>query len=253
MSATSLERKTVRPGSLLGYSYYHSSRRPARGGKAVVPLRRHSSLLRRRGTLLMLLVAAVLGITLWRSQAAPTKPAATLQTAPAKHTAATAPKAAPQKTAPAATAPAAAPPTNYCAGNQAGQLLLVSISQRHLWACQAAQTVYDSPVVTGINYLAADQTPVGTYHIYGKYTDTYLKGRDSTGSWDDYVYYWMPFLQNQYGSYGFHDATWRSDSAFGNISPNSSDASHGCVELPLATAKWLYGWVGVGATVTIED
>jgi lipoprotein-anchoring transpeptidase ErfK/SrfK len=63
----------------------------------------------------------------------------------------------------------------------------------------------------------------------------------------------MPFLENQYGSYGFHDATWRSASDFGNISPDSSDASHGCVELPLATAKWLYSWAAIGTTVTIKS
>jgi lipoprotein-anchoring transpeptidase ErfK/SrfK len=101
--------------------------------------------------------------------------------------------------------------------------------------------------------LPADLTPVGTYHIYAKEINLYLKGSDSTGSWNDYVNYWMPWLDNQYGQYGFHDATWRPDSAFGNISPYSSDASHGCVELPLATAKWLYNWAQIGTTVTVES
>jgi lipoprotein-anchoring transpeptidase ErfK/SrfK len=63
----------------------------------------------------------------------------------------------------------------------------------------------------------------------------------------------MPFLDNQYGTYGFHDATWRKDSEFGKVDPNSADASHGCVELPLATAKWLYSWAPVGTAVTIES
>jgi lipoprotein-anchoring transpeptidase ErfK/SrfK len=144
-------------------------------------------------------------------------------------------------------------PVNNCAGNTLPQLALVSISQRHMWACDGSTTVYDSAVVTGMENLAADLTPTGTYHIYGKETDLYLKGSDSTGSWDDFVNYWMPFLDNQYGQYGFHDATWRPADAFGNISPYSSDASHGCVELPLATAKWLYGWAQIGTTVTIES
>jgi lipoprotein-anchoring transpeptidase ErfK/SrfK len=155
-------------------------------------------------------------------------------------------------TAPAA-APVATAVVNNCAGNSLNQLVLVSISQRHLWACQGTQTVYDSPVVSGIEYLAADTTPTGTYHIYGKYTDTTLKGCDSTGCWNDFVNDWMPFLHNQYGSYGLHDATWRSASDFGNISPDSANASHGCVELPLATAQWLYNWSVVGTTVTIQS
>ncbi|MGH7194071.1 MAG: L,D-transpeptidase family protein, partial [Candidatus Saccharimonadales bacterium] len=54
-------------------------------------------------------------------------------------------------------------------------------------------------------------------------------------------------------TYGFHDATWRPNSEFGKVSPDSSNASHGCVELPLSTAAWLYGWAGIGTTVRIES
>jgi lipoprotein-anchoring transpeptidase ErfK/SrfK len=140
---------------------------------------------------------------------------------------------------------------NACASNQLNQLILVSISKRRLWACNTNAVAYTSSVVTGMDFLAADLTPTGTYHIYSKETNQHLIGHDSTGSWDDFVYYWMPFLDNQYGEYGFHDATWRPANAFGNISPDSTNASHGCVECPLATAKWLYNWSVVGTTVTI--
>ena len=154
--------------------------------------------------------------------------------------------------APAASTTPSSPP-NPCAGNDLAKQALISISQRHLWACQGASAIYSSAVVTGMENLPADLTPTGTYHVYGKQTNLYLNGSDSTGSWHDYVYYWMPFLDNQYGAYGFHDATWRPAGAFGNISPFSTNASHGCVELPLATAKWLYNWVAIGTTVTIES
>jgi lipoprotein-anchoring transpeptidase ErfK/SrfK len=99
----------------------------------------------------------------------------------------------------------------------------------------------------------ATVTPVGTYHIYSKQADVTLTGSDITGSWSDPVDYWMPFLSNKYGIYGFHDATWRSNDAFGKVAADSSDASHGCVELPLAASKWLYGWAVVGTTVTIKN
>ncbi|HEY1645867.1 MAG TPA: L,D-transpeptidase [Candidatus Saccharimonadales bacterium] len=148
---------------------------------------------------------------------------------------------------------AATTPVNPCSSNDLDQLILVSISQRHLWACSSTTVSYSSPAVTGMEFLAADLTPTGTYHIYAKETDVHLIGHDSTGSWDDFVNYWMPFLDNQYGAYGFHDATWRPANAFGNISPDSSNASHGCVECPLATAAWLYNWAPVGTTVTIES
>lgn len=146
-----------------------------------------------------------------------------------------------------------ATPPGPCAGNEIAKLVLVSVSKRHMWACDKTEQLYDSAVVTGMEKIPADLTPVGTYHIYAKETNLYLNGSDTTGSWHDYVYYWMPFLNNQYGTYGFHDATWRPDNAFGNISPDSNNASHGCVELPLATAKWLYNWAEIGTTITIES
>jgi lipoprotein-anchoring transpeptidase ErfK/SrfK len=156
-------------------------------------------------------------------------------------------------TTPAAPKLAVKPIPSQCADNSLSKLALVSISQRRLWACAGTTVAYTSAVVTGMENLPADLTPVGTYHVYGKQSNLYLNGSDSTGSWHDYVYYWMPFLDNQYGAYGFHDATWRAASAFGNISPYSSSASHGCVELPLATAKWLYNWVNIGTAVTVES
>jgi lipoprotein-anchoring transpeptidase ErfK/SrfK len=141
---------------------------------------------------------------------------------------------------------------NRCAGNNDGKLIKISIDQRRLWACDGTKVELSSAVITGLRGHAETETPIGTYHIYAKQTNTTLKGSDSRGAWSDPVYYWMPFLDNQYGTYGFHDATWRKDSAFGNVSPDSQDASHGCIELPLATSKWLYNWAPVGTTVTVE-
>ena len=259
MSTSSLEHKTVRPGSLLGYSYYYSGRRSTgtskKGAKKAVAIKnRHTY----RGKLFLLLVLVAVATLLVRSNdhanvaktSTPPKVTKTIST-----TSSSAQRV--QSTPPTTSHPAASvvtpAPVNNCAGNSLDQAVIVSISQRHLWACQQNTTVYNSPVVTGISYLSADLTPIGTYHVYGKQTDTTLAGSDSTGSWNDFVYYWMPFLRNQYGSYGFHDATWRASSDFGNISPDSSNASHGCVELPLSTAKWLYEWIDIGATVTINS
>ena len=146
-----------------------------------------------------------------------------------------------------------AAPTTICSPNSLNQLIIVSISQQHMWVCSAYNQIYDSAVVTGMENFPADLTPTGTYKIASKQTNLFLNGSDSTGSWHDYVNYWMPFLTNQYGIYGFHDATWRAASDFGNIDPSSNNASHGCVELPLSAAKWLYGWVSEGTTVSIVN
>lgn len=140
-----------------------------------------------------------------------------------------------------------------CAPNNQDKLIVVSVSERHLWACQRHKVVYNTAIITGMEFLPADLTPRGTYQVYAKQTDTTLTGSDSTGNWSDPVKYWMPFLDNQYGTYGFHDATWRSNNEFGNVDPNSKNASHGCVELPLGASKWLYEWSSVGTTVVVKN
>ena len=111
----------------------------------------------------------------------------------------------------------------------------------------------------------ADLTPTGTFAVYAKVAGQTLAGHDSTGSWSDYVNYWMPFLDNQYGTYGFHDLTTadngsngRADSDFGNVDiyapyTAAKHGSHGCVEMPLAAAKYLYGWAPVGTPVIVQS
>ena len=155
----------------------------------------------------------------------------------------------PQKTPAVAPAPA----VNPCAGNRLDKFIKISVNQRKLWACEGTKLAYEAPIISGKAKHEETITPAGTYKIYGKTTDTRLVGKDSTGSWDRPVSYWMPFLDNQHGTYGFHDATWRPDSEFGQIDPNSEDGSHGCVELTLAAQKWVYEWAPVGTTLTIES
>jgi hypothetical protein len=136
-----------------------------------------------------------------------------------------------------------ATPTTVCSKNSLSQLIVVSISQQHMWACQTYNQVYDSPVTTGAYEVAGDTTPTGTWHIYSKQTDTHLIGP----TWDDYVHYWMPF----YSDYGFHDATWQTFPFGGPEYP--TQGSHGCVHLPLSNMAWLYNWAKIGTTVTITN
>lgn len=135
------------------------------------------------------------------------------------------------------------PSSNLIPSSSSNDHILVSISQEELWAYDGTNLVYSSPVITGAIKLG-DATPIGTWKIYAKYRNVYLKGP----TWDDFVQYWMPF----YGPYGLHDASWRSSSQFGTQS-YPTNGSHGCVELPTNTAAWLYNWTKVGTSVTIES
>ncbi len=142
--------------------------------------------------------------------------------------------------------------TNQCQNNNLAKNVIVIISKQYLWACSYSKPIYGSAVITGYSGNPSNITPVGTYHIYDKLSDITLTGSDDLGSWSDPVSYWMGFLSNQYGQYGLHDATWINANDFGHISPTSKSASHGCVELPLPTAKWLYDWTSVGTTISIK-
>lgn len=247
MNATSLQNKTIRPGSLASYSYYHSARQPVGSPVRTMPqfpratMPKVSHVWRRRLLATVLILAALIVLPLLRGNSGPTT-----------STASNAPTISPESGAAAISTPVLTG-KNGCAGNRSDKLVVVSIGQRHLWACQGSKTAYDSPVITGMQAHESTVTPTGTYNIYAKQTNTTLTGSDETGSWSDPVQYWMPFLNNKYGTYGFHDATWRPNNAFGNVSPASGDASHGCVELPLATSAWLYNWSQVGTSVTIEN
>lgn len=227
MKSSSLQGKTVRPG-LMAYSFYRSDRHPA--GRRTAPSKSKPKFHYKKWFMGLLAI----GVAVFALSFA----VRNLHSSP-------------QPTTPAAQAVSDGP--KECSANSLDKAIIVSVKERHLWACQLHKVVYDTPVVTGMEFLPADLTPRGTYHIYAKQTNVTLTGTDSTGSWNDPVHYWMPFLQNQHGTYGFHDATWRKNSDFGNISPNSKNASHGCVELPLNASHWLYDWAPIGTTVTVKE
>lgn len=243
MSST-IQDKTIRPGGLR-YTYYQSGVVDKKVVKE--PPKKH----RFRNFLVLLIILVAIPF-IYNAAHGSANASHKTATSPAKSAPTTLTTKTKKKTT-TATSPAVAVAPNACASNTLPQLILVSISQQHLWACDGSTVLYNSSVVTGDEQYADTLTPPGTYHIYGKETDKTLTGKDENGSWNDFVYYWMPFLYNQYGAYGLHDATWRTPNEFGNININTSKASNGCVELPLATAKWLYNWDEIGTTVTIES
>ncbi len=246
MKTSSLESKTIRPG-LGSYSFYHSDRHLKRDAPQVIPAKSASSS-KLRSRLLTLVLFALIGFASYsllaykdhKSNQASIKPSSASTSQKAVLGAAP------------ATNPAAAPvPVSKCAGNDITQFIVISITDRHLWVCEAGNQVRDYPVVTGMQKIEDNATPIGTYKIYAKQRDTVLTGTASTGTWRQPVSYWMPFLDNKFGTYGFHDASWRKISEFGHTDPYSDKGSHGCIQTSVANSEWLYNWAHVGATVTI--
>ena len=143
--------------------------------------------------------------------------------------------------------------TNFCEGNTLSKKIIVDINSQTLYACQGANMVYSSLVTTGYTQYPNDITPLGNYTINSKQTNIDLTGSDGHTNWNDPVQYWMDFLNNQYGQYGIHDASWLSPTLFGHVNINNdyAQASKGCVELPTPAAQWIYNWSDIGTLVSI--
>ena len=125
----------------------------------------------------------------------------------------------------------------------------INLSVQHLWVYQDSQVIYESPITSGaagVNPKFA--TVTGLFSIYGKSRNTHLIGNQygADYNYDVLVDYWMPF----YGGFGLHDA-WRWRSSYGG--PDYYyNGSHGCVNLPLETAAFIYNWAEIGTPVWVH-
>jgi lipoprotein-anchoring transpeptidase ErfK/SrfK len=63
-------------------------------------------------------------------------------------------------------------------------------------------------------------------------------------STSDYYIEGVPYFMSYAGNFGFHGAYWHDN--FG------TPASHGCINLSPADAKWLYDWANLGDVVVIS-
>lgn len=101
-------------------------------------------------------------------------------------------------------------------------------------------------VVGGPYYMVpgAPDTPTvtGTYHVYLKYASQTMRGLNTDGT--EYVTPGVPWVTYFTGSYAMHGAPWRS--SFGWSGPGGS---HGCVNMPVGAAQFIYSWAEIGTTV----
>ena len=123
------------------------------------------------------------------------------------------------------------------------KLVLVDISEQHLWAFEAENVVLEGPVVTGMK--DRYDTQLGMYSVILKREQYTMRGSYGTAKVD----YWMRF--NDPYAQGLHDAAWRDSATFGGDT-YMSNGSHGCVNLPLEFAAELYSFVEVGTPVIVQ-
>lgn len=124
-----------------------------------------------------------------------------------------------------------------------GAYIDIDISEQTVRYYDASGNLLHSCACVTGNVSKGYDTPTGVYYLRAVQGQTTLTGDDYT----TVVNYWMPFIRN---SIGLHDATWRS--TFGSTI-YKTNGSHGCVNLPLADAKWFYENLSTGICVIVHD
>lgn len=113
----------------------------------------------------------------------------------------------------------------------------VDLSNHTMTAYQGT-TVVRGPIAM-VNGARATPTVVGTFHIYSKVRTQTMRGDNADGT--RYETPNVPWISYFYSGYALHGAPWRS--TFGYA------ASHGCINLPVSVAQWIYTWAPIGTTV----
>ena len=125
----------------------------------------------------------------------------------------------------------------------AGNYVEVNLNAQHLWFYKDGRLVVESDLVSG-SVARNAQTATGCFPLAYKESPSILVGDNATDGYRTEVQYWMPFYEGQ----GLHDAVWRS-SFGGSIYVN--DGSHGCVNLPLDTARKIYENIEAGMAIIL--
>lgn len=115
----------------------------------------------------------------------------------------------------------------------------INLTAQHLFLYVNGQRVLETDFVSG-NTSKNWDTPTGIWGVTYKTKDATLRGADYTTP----VEYWMPFA----GNVGMHDAWWRT--TFG-ASYYKREGSHGCLNIPPAKAKVIYGYVSKNFPVIV--
>ena len=127
--------------------------------------------------------------------------------------------------------------------------ILLDISDQTLKLYKNGQVILMAPTITG-NKSRGHDTPLGAYSIGTPLSSKTWGKKIHLSKYDAYVDYWMPFIG---GSYGFHDADWKTISQITNKKTYLTNGSHGCVNMLKSDAKYLYDNIYKGLAVHIVE
>ncbi len=118
------------------------------------------------------------------------------------------------------------------------KLVTVDIGKQKLFAWEGGKIVHETRVSTGMKHTP---TVTGSFKVRRK-----VSMQDMKGNYPPYPKYEIkdvPHVMYFYGAYAIHGTYWHNK--FG------IRASHGCVNVPVASAEWLYNFADVGTRVEV--
>lgn len=134
--------------------------------------------------------------------------------------------------------------------------IVVDVATQTFTAYQGDQIILQTPTSTG---LEPNETEIGAFHVRMKFPEQDMQGfTDSTGevvsvgdsegsgSGEGYSVTDVPHvLYINYDAEALHGAYWHNN--FGQR------MSHGCINLPLDVAEFIYQWAPIGTAVTVVE
>ena len=114
----------------------------------------------------------------------------------------------------------------------------VNLSTQTLNAFEGNKLVFSTLISSG---LPAYPTVTGQFRIYLEYQIQTMDGR-TLGY--DYVVEDVPWVMYFFEDYAIHGAYWHNNFGY--------PMSHGCVNMSVAEAKWIYDWASIGTLVNVH-
>ncbi len=127
-----------------------------------------------------------------------------------------------------------APQTLIARQQRTGRWIEVDLSAQRLTAWNGGKRVRSFNISTGKR-----RTPTirGSFAIQSKFRSARMRG-------EGYNVPNVPYVMYFSGGYALHGAYWHNN--FG------TPVSHGCVNMRVSSARWLYNWAGVGTPVVVR-
>jgi hypothetical protein len=128
-------------------------------------------------------------------------------------------------------------------GPQQGAIkeIVISVGRQSLWAYENGKLLTATLVSTGTADVIETTTPVGRYTILSKFQKQTMQGVINNEAYKVEDVPWVMYFDNLGNA--IHGTYWHEN--FG------SPMSHGCVNLPLNVAEFLYSWAPEGTAVTV--